>query len=91
MPQIKRPILVTRSEANFDRACDEATRRLASVLEIDDCGHPADNRFDRQNCSITLKFVSFELHTGMGGSTYVYIFEASLTQDDDAPQDEAPA
>jgi len=67
-------IFITRKEANFDRACDEAYTMAAHLLGMTENGHSTIKGWDRSSCSIRVKFVRYE-HTGsMVGHTYTYVF-----------------
>lgn len=70
-------VTVTRQEANFDRACDEAYDRAVLVFGIDDCGHSAKVKgWDRSSCYVVVTFTSYCQTGGMGGDSYTYEFQA---------------
>ena len=70
-------IQVSRTEANFDRACDMAYRMALVRFDCDDCGH-LNNVEDSQRStdSVEVEFKSYRHSGGMGGQNITYIFEA---------------
>ena len=71
-------IVITRSESNFDKACDEAYNRAIRIMKIDDCGHSNIKGWDRSSCFIRVIFDKYEQTGGMGGQEYTYAFRAEL-------------
>lgn len=70
-------ILVSRTEANFDRACDEACRGALSRFRFDGDGYALNVKgYDRSRHGLVVEFRSFRKHAGMGGQECVYVFEA---------------
>lgn len=70
---------ISRSEACFDRACDEAYQRALSEFDVDDCGHFNNvEKAQRSKHSISVKFVSYTCSGGMGGQSHRYQFTASV-------------
>ena len=68
---------ISRQEANFDRACDEAYRQAVSQFEIDEGGHSTRIRdWERSRCWIELRFLSYIRI----GSSHCYIFEATTAK-----------
>lgn len=78
-------IIVSRTESNFDRACDEAAVRAIGVFGINDYGY-AENVVDweRSTCSIEVTFEKLSISGDMGGRTYNYIFAATTKFNDDS-------
>lgn len=71
-----REIVITRVEANFDRACDSASRLSNDLFDIDDCGHSSIEGWNRSSCYVELKFISYKANFGMTGGNHQYVFEA---------------
>jgi hypothetical protein len=70
-------IPIHRTESNFDRACDAATKYAWSMFGIDDCCHSSRVKgWDRSSCSIQVKFKGYSASLGYGGSGHTYVFEA---------------
>jgi hypothetical protein len=82
------PIVVSRREAHFDRACDEAYRMAVSLFSIDDYGHSRRVAgWERSACSIRVTFQSYECSGSMGGIEHTYQFKAEAVkcvEDDEA-------
>jgi len=73
-------ILVTRSEANFDRACDNAYSQALMYFEIDEDGHSRRVRdWQRSRCWIEVHYVTYRR---IGGD-HVYIFTAKTCKSED--------
>lgn len=69
-------IIVTRSETNFDKACDTAAKLAYILFDVDDCGHSSIEGWSRSSCCIELKFISYKAEFGMVGCSHYYTFEA---------------
>ena len=71
------PIVVTRTESNFDRACERAY-----FLALDIFGHDEFGSFlfvensHRSEDSIKVKFLKYNITGGMMGVIHSYKFEA---------------
>lgn len=70
-------IIITRVEANFDRACDAASRLSSDLFDIDDCGHSSIEGWMRSSCWVEIKFISYEASFSMAGGNHRYVFEAT--------------
>lgn len=77
-------IYIVRSEANFDRACDEARNQTSCLFDIDEDGHSSLEGWTRSSCSIELKFISYEASFSMTGASHNYIFEATAKSYDES-------
>lgn len=67
-------VLITRSEANFDRACDEAYRYAIVYFEIDESGYSTRIRdWERCDCWIEVEFVNYVRQ----GTSHHYKFKAA--------------
>ena len=67
-------IVITRSETNFDKACESAYSYAIIRFKIDEDGHGPN--FVRSTDKICVKFKSYE-HTGcMVGQNFIYTFDA---------------
>lgn len=70
-------IFVTRREANFDRACDEAYSQAIELLGINEDGHSSQVKgWERSNCCIRITFVRYQCL----GSTHTYTFCGDAVQ-----------
>lgn len=66
-----RNVTVQRTEANFDRACDEAYRSFLSVFGIDDDGRSKWIKgWERSSCHIEMTFTNYK----RTGSQHLYDF-----------------
>ncbi len=72
---------VVRHEACFDRACDEAWRRAASIARIDEDGHSTVEGWDRSSSYIEVEFIGY---MKQGPSDNVYTFEVTARESEDA-------
>jgi hypothetical protein len=74
-------IIVSREEANFDRACDTAYRHALSQFQVDQDGHiKAVKDSERCRDSIEVQFVSYVLSGGMSGVSHTYMFQAWVSR-----------
>lgn len=74
-------IVITRREANFDRACDEAYQRAVAMLGIDEDGHA--NRvkgWERSSCCIRVVFEKYEHIGSMVGHEHNYYFRGEAVK-----------
>jgi len=70
--QIK--IIVSRTESNFDRACNEAYKTAIMRFGIDENGHSDRiKRWERSSCWIDVIFSTYK----RSGNDHVYLFFAS--------------
>ncbi len=70
-------ILVTRKEANFDRACDEAYRQAIGAFEVDESGHIINvEGAERSDHGMFVEFDSYQVSGSMVGIVHYYSFEA---------------
>ena len=68
---------ITREEADYDRACDEAYRHALMLFDVDDCGHILSIKdSERSTDSIMVQFVKHCQHGGMSGRCHRYDFVA---------------
>lgn len=75
-----RDITITRFEANFDRACDEAYRLAVSMFGINEDGHSERIKdWERSRCWIQLDFVSYI----RSGQEHCYTFFATPKKSED--------
>lgn len=73
-------LTVTRAEAHFDRACDEAHRQAVSFFGIDDDGHSSRlPNWERFDSAIELTFKGYTRI----GSEHAYRFCASAVKNDE--------
>ena len=70
---------ITRSEANFDRACDEANRSAFYISGIDEDGHSTIPGWERTCCWIELEFLTYKKI----GSSHIYIFDFKIMKSDE--------
>lgn len=76
---------VTRSEANFDRASDEAYRYSINYFEIDEYGHSRRVKdWERCCCWIELEFLGYV----RCGNDHHYRFRATAKRNQEASGDE---
>lgn len=75
--------MVTRTEANFDRACDSALKQALDLFEVEEDGYwHSIPGVDRPTCSVVVDFVKYR-HVGtMMGSIHEYSFDARVEQYD---------
>ena len=82
-------ITVTRSESNFDRACDAAYERTLMKFGINEDGHSDTIKdFCRSTDSIHVAFKGYERIGGMGGQEHIYNFTASVNRNVDEDEEE---
>lgn len=68
-------VVITRSEANFDRACDEAYKYALQCFGIDQDGHSKlINGWERSQCCIEIKFREYLRMS----NEHTYIFIATI-------------
>lgn len=78
-------ITITRFEASFDRACDEAHRQAIVLFNIDKDGHSGRVRgWERNRCWIDTRFVDY----CRSGDTHYYNFTATAMQSEEDDDDE---
>lgn len=84
MPKILKSeeIYITRKEANFDRACDEAYNSTVSLLGIDDDGHASVKGWIRSSCHVRIQFVRYEYVGSMAGHEHTYVFLGQAVKGD---------
>lgn len=70
-------LLITRDEANFDRASDAAYELALMRFGSDDGGH-LTNVIDseRSTDAVMVEFVYYRRSGGMSGQSHMYVFEA---------------
>lgn len=74
----KKEVIITRSEANFDKACELAYGRALYEFDIDHDGHSKSLKsWERSCCSIE---VSFKNYIGTANHHH-YIFMASAIKE----------
>lgn len=66
------PINVTRSETNFDKACDSAYSIAVRMFQIDEDGNSPIEGWERCCCSIQIEFKGYV----RSGCQHVYSFTA---------------
>lgn len=74
------PIIVCRSESDFNRACDTAYQRAVGELQIDNDGHSPIKGWSRSACVVRVVFQTYTHTGGMGGHEHVYTFEAQAVK-----------
>ena len=77
-----KPICIVRSEAGFDRACEDAYRMAVALLGIDGGGHSARIKgWDRSCCFVRMKFKRYRQSGSMAGISHLYTFRAEAVQE----------
>ncbi len=80
----REPIIITRYDSHFDRACESAAKLAPVIFGIDDCGHSSRvEDWERSSCSIMIEFLKMSFALGMTGAEYTYYFEAWAEKADD--------
>ena len=66
---------IDRTEPDFDRACDVAAGRAASIFGADEDGYLTNvEGSERQTDSLHIEFVKYACAGGMSGWSYIYEF-----------------
>jgi hypothetical protein len=83
---------ITRQEADFDRACDEALRQALRLFGVDANGYPRNvHNVDRSSATIVVEFLGCTLTASMMGREHLYRFEAVVTGAEQAESTPAEA
>ena len=73
-------ILIIRSDANFDRACDAAMQEALSDFGVDEDGHFNNvQEAERSTHSIEIEFKEYKMSGSMSGWSHQYEFVAWVT------------
>lgn len=73
-------IIITRTESNFDRACDSAYYQAVFHFGINEDGHSTKlSKWERSDSSICVKFISYQ----RVGNTHIYKFETTAHKETD--------
>jgi hypothetical protein len=72
-------VRVTRSEADFDRACDSAMTLVLGMFGCNEAGHLNHVEDSQRSCdSVEMKFESYIREASMVGHSHVYTFKARV-------------
>ena len=74
-------IVVTRSEADLDRAASQAYKSALSIFGVDEYGHFTNvENAHRSSCVLIVRFLSYDIEGTMVGINHCYVFEAYVTK-----------
>lgn len=73
--------MVSREDANFDRACDNAWAAALSLFGVDTDGYFMAISPARRDVILCVKFDSYRLCSSMGGPRHTYYFTAKVVSD----------
>lgn len=80
----RKPIVIERREADFDRACASAIIDALSQWGIDVDGHiKGVAGSDRSTDSMRIEWTGYAALTGMDGLSHVYEFETWIERNND--------
>ncbi len=69
-------VIIHRSEANFDKACELAYFHALKLFKVDEYGHSTLEGWERNCCSIDVEFVKY-----IGNiNNHNYFFNAFVTK-----------
>jgi len=80
----RKKIVIDRTDAHFDRACEAAYKHACLAAGVNDSGHMENvEGSDRSRDALHVEFVGYECQGGMGGISHTYKFEMYVTLEDD--------
>jgi len=85
-----RQIPISRRDAHFDRATEEAYRQACFIVGVDQDGYINNvEGATRSGSTLMVEWKSLHVEGGMGGIRYIYTFDCWVDEieDEDAPSE----